>query len=88
MGRPKSFVSTLLVEQAINSHNCRFNHAHRIKSGEARLTAKEGRAKLRYCASCAVAFMKADIELLQSTIKELESAHTKFRNPQDRDPNP
>jgi hypothetical protein len=87
MGRPKSFVSALLVEQAINSHNCRFNHTHRIRSGEARLTAKEGRAKLRYCASCAVAFMKADIELLQSKIKELESATTKFRNSQDQNPN-
>jgi len=87
MGRPKSFVSTLIVEQAINSHNCRFNHTHRITRGEARLTAKEGRAKLRYCASCAAAFMKADIELLHSKIKELENASTKFSNSPGESPN-
>jgi hypothetical protein len=71
MGRRKSFVSTLIVEQAMKSHNCRFNHTHRIGRGEVRLTAREGRAKLRYCAACAVAFMEADIELLRSKIKEL-----------------
>jgi hypothetical protein len=87
MGRPKSFVSTLIVEQAIKSHNCRFNHTHRIASGAARLTAKDGRAKLRYCASCAVAFMKADIELLQAKIKELENASIKFRNSPGESPN-
>lgn len=81
MGRPKSFVSTLLVERAVNSHNCRFNHAHRIRGGEARLTAKEGREKLRYCVSCALSFMRADIEVLQSKIKELESAAAGTREP-------
>ncbi len=74
MGRPKSFLSTLVVDHAVNSHNCRFNHSHRIRSGEARLTAKDGREKLRYCVPCAVAFMKADIEVLQSKIRELERA--------------
>ena len=76
MGRRKSFVSRLIVEQAVKSHNCRFNHAHRIRRGDVRLTAKEGRAKLRYCAICAVAFMEADIELLRSRIRELQSVAT------------
>jgi len=76
MGRRKSFLSGLIVEQAVKSHNCRFNHAHRIRKGEVRLTANEGRAKLRYCAVCAVAFMEADIELLRSRIRELQNVAT------------
>lgn len=79
MGRRKSFVSTLTVEKAVRSHHCRFNRTHRIGSGDVRLMAKEGRAKLRYCVSCAVAFMEADIDLLRSKIKELEKAAAAFR---------
>ena len=83
MGRRKSFVSMLIVEQALKSHNCRFNQAHRIGRGDVRLTAKEGRAKLRYCAVCAVAFMEADIELLRLKIRELQSAATNSTVPSD-----
>jgi hypothetical protein len=87
MGRRKSFVSTLIVEQAVRSHHCRFNHAHRIGSGDTRLMAKEGRAKLRYCISCAVAFMEADIDLLRSKIKELEKAAVDFKGSVGEIPN-
>ena len=72
MGRRKSFLSALIIERAAISHNCRFNNGHRIVRGHARLTAKEGRSKLRYCAACAISFMRADIEVLESKIKELE----------------
>ncbi len=67
MGRRKSFVSTLLVEQALHSHNCRFNVSHR-------LTAKEGMEKLRYCAECAVTFLRGDIETIEAKIREIEAA--------------
>lgn len=74
MGRPKSFLPQLIVEDAKSSHNCRFNKAHRIKKGQKRLTAKEGREKLRYCPACAIQFLKLDIQTIQNTIIRLESS--------------
>ncbi len=76
MGRPKSFLSTLTVEHALLSHNCKFNKSHRIAKGSKRLTAKEGRAKLRYCTSCAIYFLKLDMATIRKTIVELEAAQT------------
>jgi hypothetical protein len=74
MGRAKSFLSTLIVDHAIISHNCRFNRGHRITKGSKRLTAKEGRAKLRYCTVCAIHFLKLDIATIQATIAQLETS--------------
>lgn len=76
MGRAKSFLSTLIVDNAIVSHNCRFNKSHRITKGSKRLTAKEGRGKLRYCTACAIHFLKLDIATIQATIAELEPTQT------------
>lgn len=73
MGRPKSFLPQLIVEDAKSSHNCRFNKKHRIRKGEKRLTAKEGRERLRYCPVCAVHFLRLDIVTIQNTIAELEA---------------
>jgi uncharacterized protein YbbK (DUF523 family) len=75
MGRPKSFLPQLIVEQAKSSHNCRFNKKHRITKGQKRLTAKEGRSVLRYCPSCAVGFLRLDIATIQNTIAGLDSVH-------------
>jgi hypothetical protein len=72
MGRPKSFLSTLIVDYAKVSHNCRFNKQHRIKKDGKRLTAKEGRATLRYCPACAIQFLKLDKATIQTTIASLE----------------
>jgi hypothetical protein len=74
VGRPKSFLPQLIVENAKNSHNCRFNKKHRITRGETRLTAKEGREKLRYCPECAIHFLRLDIETIENTIAALEAS--------------
>jgi hypothetical protein len=74
MGKPKSFLSTLTVEHAKASHNCRFNKAHRIARGEKRLAAKEGRNSLKYCRVCAIYFLKLDIQNIQKTLTLLEDS--------------
>jgi len=76
LGRPKSFLPQLIVEDAKSSHNCRFNKDHRIRKGEKRLTAKEGREKLRYCPVCAVHFLRLDIVTIQNTIAALEASQS------------
>jgi hypothetical protein len=73
VGRPKSFLPQLIVEQAKNSHNCRFNKKHRITKGQRRLTAKEGRDVLHYCPACALHFLRLDIVTIQNTIAGLEA---------------
>jgi hypothetical protein len=74
VGRPKSFLPQLIVEPAKSSHNCRFNKSHRIKKGEMRLTAKDGRDKLRYCPTCAIHFLRLDIATIQTAISALEAS--------------
>jgi hypothetical protein len=83
VGRPKSFLPQLIVENAKSSHNCRFNKKHRIVKGQARLTAKEGREILHYCPDCAVNFLRLDIVTIQSTLSDLEAATATAGTPDD-----
>jgi uncharacterized protein YbbK (DUF523 family) len=74
VGRPKSFLPQLIVENAKSSHNCRFNRKHRIAKGQSRLTAKEGREVLHYCPECAIHFLRLDVVTIQSTLSVLEAS--------------
>jgi hypothetical protein len=82
VGRPKSFLPQLIVENAKSSHNCRFNKKHRIVKGQKRLTAKEGRDVLHYCPACAVHFLRLDIVTIQSTLSALETSQSATETPQ------
>ncbi len=74
MPRPKSFLPQLIVDPAERAHKCRHNKEHQILRGHTRLTIKDGRDVLRYCSSCAVKFLQADLEEIRSVIHQLESA--------------
>ena len=71
MPRPKSFLSSMEVDEVKSAHNCQNNAKHRLTRGEKRLKVSNGRSHDHYCIECAVTFIKRDIDTLQSILKEL-----------------
>ena len=72
----KSVILTMAVTTAGNSHNCRFNKAHRIKKGMKRLTIKVDGDDHNYCLSCGSLFLATGIERLQAILTEVNSVST------------
>jgi len=71
MGRAKSFVRSIDVTVAKHAHNCRFNKAHRIESGDNRLTLKEDRSEKHYCSACGRAFLERDLARIREILDRL-----------------
>lgn len=65
MGRPKSLIKNVYISKAKRAHSCKSNANHRIKSGEQRLTVKEGQSERNYCMECGKRFIDLAIEDLK-----------------------
>lgn len=72
MPRPKSFLISMRIDEAGNSHNCQYNARHRIKKGDRRLKVSNGRSHDHYCLECAAKFLQRDMATLQSLLEDLE----------------
>ena len=72
MGRPK-LVRRLEIDEALNSHNCRFNKKHRIKKGDRRLTLYAESDPRRYCLECAEKIVDSAFADLEALKRELAS---------------
>lgn len=64
MGRTKSLLTQVEIDQAGKAHNCQANNAHRINKGDKRLNVKNGMGWDRYCWECAQKIFAKDIEKL------------------------
>ena len=74
MGRPKSFVASITIDEAQRAHNCQHNASHRILKGERRLKLKVERSAEHFCCSCALKFLKADMEKLDALVVQLSAS--------------
>lgn len=74
MGRPKSFVAKLSIDNALSSHNCQHNSAHRIHKGDARLKVRVERSDEHYCLTCAKQFLEMDVEKLQALLRQMSGS--------------
>jgi hypothetical protein len=72
MAKPRSFVDSMCVEIAKNSHNCRHNKKHRIAAGHKRLSVSDGMSHQTYCVPCAVIFLERDITTIRNLIASLQ----------------
>lgn len=71
MGKAKSFLRRIEITVAARAHNCRFNKAHRIQSGDRRLTLKEERSEKHYCLTCGRTFLERDLGRLKEMLDDL-----------------
>ena len=71
MARRKSFLSRLSIDNALKSHNCQHNQAHRIQQGDKRLKVAVGRTVEHFCTMCALESITGDIEELQRLVEEI-----------------
>ena len=71
MARARSFVDTMRVEIAKNSHKCKHSKKHRIAAGEKRLSVSVGMSHERYCVACAVSFLERDVTTIKGVIASL-----------------
>lgn len=58
MASPKSFIKSLSIDKAKNSHNCKHSSKHRINRGEKRLGLKVERSTQYFCKDCAIKFLE------------------------------
>lgn len=72
MGKPKSTIKRIFVDEAKVSHKCRRNKDHAISKGERRFNVKEGRSVSRYCLDCARVSLQLDIESLKNALNEID----------------
>lgn len=72
MPRPKSFLKTISVDQAIRSHKCKHNASHIVSNGEKRLKLKVARTHEHYCMDCAKEIIMRDIAKLNSIYSSFE----------------
>ena len=68
--RPRSIV----VDQAVHSHDCQGSSKHRLVRGDRRLKAPRDRGHEHYCVACALAIIQDDIEKLQALAHQLRAA--------------
>jgi len=73
VGRLKSFVQSINIDQAQRAHNCQHNAAHRIEMGDRRLKLRVGRAFEHFCRDCALESLRQDVKRLEALIAELSS---------------
>jgi hypothetical protein len=71
MARRKSFLPRLTIDNALKSHNCQHNKAHRIQQGDKRLKVAVERSVEHFCVTCALESIAGDIEELQRLADEL-----------------
>lgn len=71
MARPKSFVASIEIDEAQRAHNCQHNATHRILKGERRLKLKVERTAEHFCRECALKFLRADVQKLETLIDRL-----------------
>ena len=72
MGRIKSLLTPVKVDEALKSHDCQHNGRHRINRGDHRLKVKNRRGWDHYCVNCAQAMVQRDIVELQALLGSLE----------------
>lgn len=65
MGRYRSFIKNITVDNAIKSHDCAHDAKHRLSPGDKRLKLKIDRSSKYFCADCAVKFIDVDISNLK-----------------------
>ncbi len=61
MGRTKSLLIRVQIDEAQKAHNCQANASHRLVKGDKRLKVRNGRSWDHYCASCAAVMFERDI---------------------------
>ncbi len=71
MPRPKSFLPRLAVEKAARAHNCQHNASHRLRMGDVRLKVTIERSSELFCPTCAIAILRADIDMMTQLIDQL-----------------
>jgi transposase len=72
MARRKSFLPRLTIDNALKSHNCQHNKAHRIQQGDKRLKVAVERSFEHFCVTCALESISGDIEVLKRLADELQ----------------
>jgi hypothetical protein len=74
MGRPKSLLSTVEVDEVKRAHTCRASGSHELAKGDRRLTVHEDGKELHYCVACAIAIVERDMSRLQELRSTLTQA--------------
>lgn len=72
MGRIKSLLIRVQIDEVQKAHNCQANAGHRLVKGDRRLKVRNGRSWDHYCASCAAIILERDITELQALQKRFQ----------------
>jgi hypothetical protein len=73
MGKPKSLILSMTVDEALRTHACQHNDKHMVAKGDRRLKIKVGRSHDHYCVDCSRMFIEQSIAKLQRLAAELLS---------------
>lgn len=80
MGRPKSLVLSMTVDQALRRHTCQHNNKHVISKGDLRLKVANGRSSEHYCIACAERFIDLAVQDLQKLRWDLRPVDGEIAN--------
>jgi hypothetical protein len=74
MGRIKSLLIRVEIDEAQKAHNCQANAAHRLVRGDKRLKVRNGRSWDHYCIPCAATILDRDLAELQELQRRVRPA--------------
>jgi len=74
MGRQKSVLQRLAVDEAERAHDCQHNQTHRLQRGDKRLKVTKDRTPEHFCVTCALKIIETDIAKLQALAVELRGS--------------
>lgn len=71
MGKLKSFLQNITVDEAAKTHQCQHNNRHTVNKGDRRLKLKVGRSNEHFCVQCAIESIDRDIATLENLKRQL-----------------
>lgn len=74
MGRIKSLLIRVEIDEVQKAHNCQANSAHRLVKGDKRLKVRNGRSWDHYCLSCAAVILERDLAELHELQGRLQAS--------------